>query len=45
VALHFLPLARLFNNPVYFVTTPAIILLDGIAVLREDPAEKAVPST
>jgi len=34
VALHFLPLARLFNNPVYFVTTPAIILLDLYAVLR-----------
>jgi hypothetical protein len=34
VALHFLPLARLFNNPVYFVTTPAIIMLDGLAVLR-----------
>jgi len=34
VALHFLPLARLFGNPVYYLTTPMIILLDGLAVLR-----------
>jgi hypothetical protein len=34
VALHFLPLAGLFGNPVYYVTTPAILLLDALAVLH-----------
>lgn len=34
VALHFLPLAGLFGNPVYYVTTPAILLLDTLAVLH-----------
>jgi hypothetical protein len=33
VALHFLPLAGLFNAPVYYLTAPVIILLDIAALI------------
>jgi len=42
VALHFLPLARLFGNPVYYVTTPVILLLDAVAVVRH--AHESAPA-